>query len=555
MSTPAAPTSYNFAEIWEYVAAVAADREALVCGDRRLTFAQLEARANRVAHHLRAAGVGPGDPVGIFSANCTEWIEALLAGWKLRALPFNINFRYGTNELAELLDDSQAVALVYDRALTPVVEALDPEIRARLRTTLAITVDEDAASVPLPEGVRAFDEAVDSQPDDAPVVEGRDGDDGYLLYTGGTTGRPKGVLWRQEDAFFACFGGGDPMRNGVVQSPAEIADRVSDFQVCFLCLPPLMHAAGQWVGMSWLWAGSRVVLSSGSFDAARTWDLVDAEGVNIMTFVGDATGKPLLDAWEAEPERWSAASLFVLSNGAAPMSPTLKQRVVATFPNLPLVDGFGSSETGAQGSQRLEPGQDTTPGAEPGVARFSPYGDGTRVLGDDLQAIEPGSDEIGRVALSGHIPVGYLNDPERTAETFVEVDGRRWVLTGDIATVAVDGTISLLGRGSQCINTGGEKVYSEEVEGALHGHPDVEDVLVVGIDDDRWGQSVCAVVQPRTGATLTLEDLRAHCRATLAGYKLPKALVLVDEVARNPAGKADYRWAREVAEGHTTSAG
>lgn len=551
MSLPAPPSTYNFADIWEYVAEVAADREALVCGDRRLTFAELDARVNRLANHLHAAGVGVGDPIGIFASNCTEWIETLLAGWKLRALPFNINYRYGTKELAELLDDSRAVALVYERGLSPTVDALADATRARLVTTLAVSIADGDDAVALPAGVDAFDEAVNAHPAHAPVVEGRSNDDGYLLYTGGTTGRPKGVLWRQEDAFFACFGGGDPMRNGVVQSPEELAERVSDFQVCFLCLPPLMHAAGQWVGMSWLWAGSRVVLSSGSFDAARTWDLVDAEGANIMTFVGDATGKPLIDAWNAEPDRWSAASLFVLSNGAAPISPTLRQRIIDTFPHLPLIDGFGSSETGAQGSYRLQPGQKLSAEDAAAVAKFEPYGNATRVLSDDLRTVEAGSGEIGRVALSGHIPTGYLNDPDRTAELFVEVDGKRWVLTGDVATVGADGTITLLGRGSQVINTGGEKVYSEEVENAIHGHRDVVDVLVVGVADERWGQSVAAVIQTVPGATVSLDDIRDHCRTMLAGYKLPKSIVLVEQIRRNPAGKADYRWARTVAAPHT----
>ena len=333
------------------------------------------------------------------------------------------------------------------------------------------------------------------------------------------------------------------MRMSQVSSPSEIPDHIADYQVTFLCVPPLMHASGQWVAMSWLWAGSKVVLLPGSFDPVRLWDTVAAEGANFFTVIGDAVAKPVLEAWNANPGRWDASSLMSISNGGAPISPTLKARIAAAFPDLYIVDGFGSSETGAQGSQRLE--ADGTAAAErtSGVARFVPYADDTAVLADNLERVAPGSGDVGRVALRGHIPIGYLHDEAKTAETFVEHGGDRWVLTGDFATVDQDGTISLLGRGSQCINTGGEKVFSEEVELALHGHPDVVDVLVVGVEDDRWGQAVCAVVQARPGSEPNLDALRDHARVTLAGFKLPKKLVLVDEVMRSPAGKADYQWA------------
>lgn len=549
MSEVAPPSTFSFADVWEYAVDRVPDREALVCGDRRLTFTELDDRANRFAAHLIAAEVSKDETFGIFAPNCTEWIEAQLAGWKLGALPVNVNHRYSTAELAGLLDDAGVVGLVFDSALSNVVEGLGAGRLASMRFLVALDLPGSPARTgPLPEGTLGWDEIQSAQAGAVrPRVE-RDGEDHYLIYTGGTTGRPKGVLWRQEDAFQACFGGGDPMRMNPVTEPEQLADHILESPATFLCIAPLMHAAGQWVATSWLWAGSRVILVPGSFDPETVWNLVDAEEANLFTVVGDATGKPLLDAWDANPGRWSAASVFSISNGGAPMSPTLKARFIATFPNQYFVDGFGSSETGAQGSQRIAAAaasDSDTPHS--GVAHFSPYGADTAVLDEALARVEPGSGVVGRLALRGRIPIGYLNDPERTASTFVEHDGDRWVLTGDFATVEADGTVSLLGRGSAVINTGGEKVYAEEVEMALHGHPDVEDVVVVGVPDERWGEAVCAVVSTSGEANVDLEALKGFLGGQLAGYKHPKRVVSVDEIKRSPAGKADYRWARSVA--------
>ena len=548
MAENAPPSTFNLADIWEYVAGRVPEREAVVCGEHRVTFAQLEARANQLANHLRSVGVGPGDTIGIFSPNCIEWFEALLAGWKLRALPFNINHRYSTAELASLMTDANAAALIFDRALVPVVAALGSERLGLLKTALAIDVD-GSESNDATAHVMNYAEALVDQATTPPAVDGRSGEDRYLLYTGGTTGRPKGVLWRQEDAFFACFGGGDPMRQAPVTKPEEVADHIAEFPVCYLSIAPMMHAAGQWVGMSWLWAGGKVVLHPGSLDPVGVWESIEAEKVNLFTIVGDAVGRPLMDVWDENPGRWDVSALFSISNGGAPVSPTLKARMARTFPTMIITDGFGSSETGAQGSQRLAADSASQAARSSGVAQFVPYGDGlTTVLDKTLEPVTPGSGEAGRLALRGRIPVGYLGDEKRTADTFVEHAGHRWVLTGDQATIESDGTITLLGRGSQCINTGGEKVYSEEVELAIRGSENVADVVVVGVPDERWGEVVCAVVQAKDGGTVELEDLRVLCRRTLAGYKLPKKLVLVDNVLRSPAGKADYRWAHTVAE-------
>jgi acyl-CoA synthetase (AMP-forming)/AMP-acid ligase II len=540
---PVAPT-YNFADVWESIWPLVADREALVCGPQRCTYAQLAERANRLAHHLRERGVGPGDRVGLFLRNDIAYLEAMLAAFSLRAIPVNMNHRYTGPELGHLLSDSGAVALLVHRGLTSAVASVPGGI-GDLRTLLVLddVVAEvgDAEPVDLP-GAVAYEDALAAASPERIVTEGRSGDDEYLMYTGGTTGMPKGVQWRQEDAFFACIGGGDPMRlAGPVDTPGEMQERVVT-AFTYFPVAPLMHAAAQWTTFSWLLCGGRTILPAGSLDAEAIWQSVTDEGVNTLTLIGDAVGRPVIDAWDANPGRWKADTLFSISNGGAPMSATLKARIAEMFPNAVIVDGFGSSESGVQGSQRLQGGGAT------GMARFEP-GPDTGVFDDQLRPVEPGSGVIGRVANSGRLPLGYLNDPEKTAATFIEIDGRRYCFTGDLATVEADGSIQLLGRGSQSINTGGEKVFPEEVEGVLVDHPSVADLLVVGVPDERWGSSVTAVVQVADGAEApTLEDLRTFGRSSLAGYKLPRRLVIVPAIQRSPAGKADYRWAKAAAE-------
>ncbi len=316
-----------------------------------------------------------------------------------------------------------------------------------------------------------------------------------------------------------------------------------DAPIVFLPVAPLMHAAGQWTSLSWLFSGGTVVLLPGSLDPVRVWRTVSAEGVNLMTVVGDPVVRPLVDAWQAEGP-FDVSTLFSIGSGGAPLSPVLREQLMSILPGVIVSDGFGSSETGAQGAQRLE-----TVDHSGANTAFTPYPSTTVIDEATRRPVEPGSGVVGRVALSGRIPIGYYNAPEKTAETFVEIDGVRWVLTGDMATISDDGTVRLLGRGSGCINTGGEKVFPEEVEAALKAHPSVYDALVVGVDDERWGQAVAAVVQPVSGTAPSLDELAAHTRTLLAGYKVPRSLVLVDQVERSPAGKADYRWAQRIASG------
>jgi acyl-CoA synthetase (AMP-forming)/AMP-acid ligase II len=542
------PRSSNLADIWEWAAARVPERTALVCGPARRTYGDLESRANRLAHHLRARGIGPGDRVAIDLRSAPEYVETMLAAFKLRAIPVNVNYRYVAGELRHVLEASRAQALLYHRSLADAVAGV-PEVVGAMAAVLAVPDLDDAppgaAEVP---GALAYDEALAAVPDAPVETEGRSGDDHYLMFTGGTTGLPKGVLWRHEDAFYACLGGGDPMRiHGPVTDLGELADRFVE-KIVYLPIAPMMHAAAQWTTFMWLFAGGTTVLVPGSFDAEAAWQLVADEGVNIITMVGDAVTKPMLDTLAAHPGRWDTSSLYAVANGAAPLSPSVRSRLVEAFPGCVVTDGMGSSESGVQGAARTLPGEGGGGAvAAGGVASFS-VGDTTAVLDDDLRPVEPGAGTVGRLATSGRIPLGYDGDPERTAATFVTVGGTRWVLSGDMCTVGADGTVHLLGRGSQCINTGGEKVYPEEVEGVLHGHPGVADVLVVGVDDERWGSAVTAVVQPAEGvAPPTLDELRAHARSELAGYKLPKHLVLVERVQRTPAGKADYRWAADAA--------
>jgi acyl-CoA synthetase (AMP-forming)/AMP-acid ligase II len=523
------PRSFNFADVWEMAADRVPEREALVVGTQRRTYAELEERANRLASWLAAQGVGVGDHVAIYLENSAEYLESMLAAYKLRAVPINVNYRYVADELRYLLDNSDSVGVITQPSLRPVVDAV---------------LSGDGGGAP---GVRfvvstgdEYDAALAASSPERIEVE-RSDDDHYVLYTGGTTGLPKGVVWRHEDAFFACIGGGDPMRlQGPAERPEDLAERIIPNPFCYLPLAPMIHAAAQWTSFSWLFCGGKVVLMPGSLDPDAVWRTIGAEGVNAMTVVGDAVARPLLDAWDAAGG-YEVPSLVAFSSGGAPLSEATKRRILATFPHVSLADGFGSSEAGTQGSSRVS-AKDMS-----GIGTFTSPAKPTIVVDPDGDEVVPGSGVVGKVLAGGRLPLGYHNDPERTAETFLRRDGERWLVTGDMATVEADGAISLLGRASGVINTGGEKVFPEEVEAVLRTHPAVYDCLVVGAPHERWGSAVTAVVQPVDGTAPTLDDLAVHCKAHVAGYKAPKVLVLVDRITRSPTGKPDYRWAKTVA--------
>lgn len=538
---PSVPETYNIADVWESVVERVPEREALVCGEKRCTYGELEERANRLANHLSGSGVGPGDFVGCYLTNSIEYLETLIACFKIRAVPVNINYRYVADELLHLFTDSGLIAVVCEPDF---VENLGV-IRSDVPNLEQILVIGDPGDLSGLEGAARYEGALAAASADRPEIADRSDDDLYVIYTGGTTGLPKGVVWRQGDAFFGCLSGGDPMRlNGPVSEPSEMVERIIDFDFTFYALAPLMHAAAQWVAFMWLFCGAKVVLHSGSFDALEVWRTIEREKVSTTTVVGDAMARPLADAWD-EHGPFEVESLFAFSNGGAPLSQTTKSRLMEMLPNCVFTDGFGSSETGIQGSSRLQPGESAG-----GTAVFDSVAEGTKVLDENFAEVTPGSEDVGRVAHSGYIPLRYHNAPEKTAETFREIDGVRWVVSGDMATVAEDGSVNLLGRGSVSINTGGEKVYPEEVEGVLKGHPGVYDVVVVGVSHERWGEQVVAVVAPPVGAEApTPEDLSAHCKGKLAGYKVPREVHVVDSIVRSPAGKADYRWAKSVAGG------
>jgi fatty-acyl-CoA synthase len=514
---------FNIADLLERVADTVPDHLALVCGDRRLTYRDFDERATRLAHALARRGVGPGDHVALYLYNCPEYLEGMLAAFKLRAVPINVNYRYVEDELAYLLDDADAVAVVFD-----------PEFRAKLGRVRS-HLPKLRATVALDE----YESLLAAEPtrrDFGP----RSGDDLYILYTGGTTGMPKGVMWRQEDLVFGALGGGTGGGTPLAR-PEDVAAHCRDPRI--RCVPacPFMHGTAHWMALSTLFTGGTVVIPvQHHFDAVGLWHLIAQEGANFCIIVGDAFARPLLDALDAPSVRsLDVSSLRVLVSGGAILSAALKRGILDRLPGVVVVDGYGASETGGQGQTVVVAG-----GEVPTAPRFR-VGDDTRVLGEDLRPVPPG--EVGLLARRGHIPLGYYNDPVKTAETFLVVDGTRWAVPGDHAVAGADGTITLLGRGSVSISTGGEKVYPEEVEAVLKAHGDVFDAVVVGVPDDRWGERVAAVVQPRPGASPSLEALQEHARAHLAGYKLPRALVLIDAIARSPSGKPDYRWARAAA--------
>jgi 3-oxocholest-4-en-26-oate---CoA ligase len=525
---------YNLADLWEKVVDTVGDREALVCGTRRLSFAAVDDRANRLAHALAARGIGPGDHIALYLYNGTEYLEGMLAAFKLRAVPINVNYRYVEDELRYLLDNSNAGAVVFHREFVPKLASLRSDL-SKLHTYIA--VDDDSANDLRPLDALEYEAALRAASPERDF-ERRSADDLYILYTGGTTGMPKGVMWRHEDIFFGALGGGGI--GNPIASPEEIAERAEAGAT--RCLPacPFMHGTAHWMAFQTLFTGGAVVVDPArSMDPGEIWRLVARERVNFLVIVGDAMGRPLVEALDDLDASVDVSCLKLLLSGGAILSPAVKRQLATKLPEAFVIDGIGSSEAGGQGQMVA-----TADGEIPSQPRFV-MGPENTVLDDDLAPAPVGV--VGKLARRGHIPLGYYGDAEKTAATFPEVDGVRWSIPGDHARIESDGSITVLGRGSVSINTGGEKVYPEEVEGALKSHPDVFDAIVVGVPDPRWGERVVAVVQSRDGARPSLEELEAHTRARIAGYKVPRDVVFVDAVVRSPSGKPDYRWAKQTA--------
>ena len=540
---------FNLADLFENTVDHFGDSDYLQVDGRSCSYAEMEKRANRLAHFLIAQGVKPGDHVGIYAYNSLEWVESLWAVFKVRAVWININYRYVEDELAYLFKNADLVGLVFAREFAPRVAAVLDSL-PDLRFTVVVDDGSDANTALLSPPPVDYEAAILSGSPERDFGP-RSADDHYILYTGGTTGMPKGVVWRHEDVFFALGGGNDPQTGVRATHPGDMVKRAQADAGRSVQLPiaPLMHGATQWSVMGGSFLGRKAVLMA-RFDPAEVWRLVAEQKVDTIMITGDAMGRPLVEALE-QPEvaRHDSSSLFVLVSTAAVFSPTVKDEFFERFPDLIIIDSIGSSESGNNGMAMITKGNTAMKGGGPTVQAGR---DATVLNPETLEPVTAGSGEVGKVARSGDIPLEYYKDPAKSAETFITgADGQRYSMPGDWAMLEEDGTITLLGRGSVSINSGGEKIYPEEVEAAIKSHPDAFDCVVVGVPDERWGNRVAAVVQARENREPTLESLQKHCRTRIAGYKLPRELHLVDTVERAPSGKPDYRWALRVATGET----
>ncbi|TDH22193.1 acyl-CoA synthetase [Mycobacteroides franklinii] len=529
----------NIADLIEHAIDTMPDRVAIISGDRKLTYAELEEQSNRLGHYLQSQGVGPGDKVGLYCRNGIEIVVALTAIVKIRAISVNVNYRYVEAELHYLFENSDMAALVHERRYSDKVANVLPST-PNVKT--AIVVEDGTDLDYSPYGGVAFADALAQGSPERDFAE-RSSDDIFLIYTGGTTGFPKGVMWRHEDIYRSLFGGINYVTGEYIEGEWDLAKQGAEAAPFIgFPIPPMIHGATQAATFMALFQGRTTVLAP-EFNPEEVWELIEKHKINMLFFAGDAIGRPLIDALDTEVGRArDLSSLWVLASSAALFSQTVKERYLELLPNRVITDAIGASETGTGGLSTVTKGQ-MHPGG-PTVKISST----TTVLDEEGNPIQPGSGVRGLIAKSGHIPVGYFKDEKKTAETFKTFNGVRYAIPGDWATVEADGTVTMLGRGSVSINTGGEKVFPEEVESVLKGHPAVFDAVVVGVPDEKWGQHVGAVIAVRAGVELTFEDLDTHARKEIAGYKVPRSVWIVDTVKRNPAGKADYRWAKEISE-------
>ncbi len=530
---------WPFAAVHDIIAAAVPDREMLVCGDVRRTFGEVADRTRSIAAFLGSRGLGlrrecaglerwenGQDPVALVLHNGTEYIEAMVGAYRARAVPFNVNQHYRPAEVGALFGDVGIRCIVYHRRYGPLVEAA-----CDTSSVVLIDVDDGSGVAALP-GSTNFEVAAASTVEAPLPVPSPD--DLYLVCTGGTTGRPKAVLWRQADIYVSAMAGSEDATEESIAAAAMTGGGGPWYPV-----PPLMHAAAQWTAFSGLHQGAPVVLhdDSGPFDARAVLQLAERERVALMSIVGDAYAGPLVE--ELRRHEYDLSSLLILGTGGAATSEHYKQALVELLPNLVIRDGYGSSETGgmAYGARTKNSHQEG----------FAPSPGATVVSADRSRFLEPGEEEIGWTARRGRVPLGYLGDRLRTEETFPIVGGERIAIPGDRARVAEDGRILMLGRDALVVNTGGEKVFVEEVEEVVRRHPDVADALVVGRRSERFGQEVVAVVAPREGADLDPRSIREFVSAEIARFKAPRAVAVCDTIRRHANGKADYRWAHDVA--------
>jgi acyl-CoA synthetase (AMP-forming)/AMP-acid ligase II len=535
---------FNAADIFEGVVDRVPDREAIVHGSTRLTYKELDARSNKAANALKKLGIKKGSHIGIYAFNCVEWLEIMLGAYKLCAIPININYRYVEEELKYLIDNADMEAIFYHKQFSNKLE----NIKSHLPLLKDfICIEDDAGEDDVIDKSFNFEDLIANE-DESRLDVDRSGDDKYILYTGGTTGMPKGVVWRMEDVLMTLGGGIDAVTGEKYPTPEAFADKCLQDQTIALALAPFMHGGAQWQSFNSFFSGWKLIINDQvSFDADYVWEVVAKEKVMNLTIMGDAMGRPLCDALPRAIEKGlDLSSLFVLSSTASVFSASIKDTILEYLPNLFLIDAVGSSETGATGVNiHTKDGKLKDSGGGPKFTKpnFS------EILNLDTKEVIPPSDTetIGYLARKGHVPVAYYKDEEKSKKTFIEVGGVRYSIPGDMAKYEEDGQMTLLGRGSVSINSGGEKIFPEEVEMALKAHPNIFDCLVVGVKDDRWGQKVVAVIQRRENDELSLDDIKDVASKYIASYKMPKEIVFSELIERAPSGKPNYQWAQEFA--------
>ena len=535
---------FNAADIFEGVVDRVPDREAIVHGSTRLTYKELDARSNKAANALKKLGIKKGSHIGIYAFNCVEWLEIMLGAYKLCAIPININYRYVEEELKYLIDNADMEAIFYHKQFSNKLE----NIKSHLPLLKDfICIEDDSGEDDVIDKSFNFEDLIANE-DESRLDVDRSGDDKYILYTGGTTGMPKGVVWRMEDVLMTLGGGIDAVTGEKYPTPEAFAGKCLQDQTIALALAPFMHGGAQWQSFNSFFSGWKLIINDQvSFDADYVWEVVAKEKVMNLTIMGDAMGRPLCDALPRAIEKGlDLSSLFVLSSTASVFSASIKDTILEYLPNLFLIDAVGSSETGATGVNiHTKDGKLKDSGGGPKFTKpnFS------EILNLDTKEVIPPSvtETIGYLARKGHVPVAYYKDEEKSKKTFIEVGGVRYSIPGDMAKYEEDGQMTLLGRGSVSINSGGEKIFPEEVEMALKAHPNIFDCLVVGVKDDRWGQKVVAVIQRRENDELSLDDIKEVASKYIASYKMPKEIVFSELIERAPSGKPNYQWAQEFA--------
>jgi 3-oxocholest-4-en-26-oate---CoA ligase len=530
--------SFNLGDLFDLVADGVPGRTAVIWGEERVSYSELRERSDRLAAFMRRAGIRRGDTVGIMMQNSPVFLEALIACWKLGAISFTINYRYVASELAYILKDAEAAAIIQDEDYIAILDSVLLEIKA---LKLRMVIEAPERPVLERSDIVSYKKAIAEPVGNTDIHSGRSDADVMLIYTGGTTGLPKGVEWEHRALFFSALGGAGAFHpDGKITAPEQLRDRaIVGRSLIMFGAGPLMHGASVYMAFNTLYGGwTLVLMQSPSFDAELVWTLIEREKVNSVAIMGDAMMGPLVRAWDAHPGRWDVSSLFGIGSGGGALSTHNQAAIKERFPKVQLVNAIGSSESGTIGSGNMDTGGD-------GFLLIKPRAD-LGVIVDGERLAKPG--EIGIFARTGHISRAYWRDPAKTAQTYVTIDSKRWILTGDRAKLEPNGEMRIYGRDSTSINTGGEKVFSEEVEAVVRSHPDVTDAVVIGVPHERWGQAVAVVLSLTQDAVVDLEGLRSFCAGKLARYKLPQALFVTDVIQRSPAGKADLRWAKAVVE-------